>query len=173
MAWAPPTPDGVTRTRIATEGHPVARPFLLILVTVVGVRWTVEECFQASKNEVGLDHYQVRLWHAWYRHITLAMLAHAWLAVTAAGSQPEATPDVPDDGGDPASESLIPLTVNEIRRLHATLTCPPIRLDMSSPGRIGGDDTRLGRAAATTGGGSSVSWSLPPPDPAPDLRLFY
>ena len=28
MAWAPPTPDGVTRTRVATEGHPVARPFL-------------------------------------------------------------------------------------------------------------------------------------------------
>src|SRR5262245_44031508 len=94
------------------------------LLAVVGVRWTVEECFQAAKNEVGLDHYQVRLWHAWYRHITLAMLALAWLAVTAAGARPEATVDAPGDAGDPASEPLIPLTVNEVRRLHATLTYP-------------------------------------------------
>lgn len=104
--------------------HSPARAPLSVLVAVVGVRWTVEECFQASKNEVGLDHYQVRLWHAWYRHITLAMLAHAWLAVTAAASQPEPAPIALDDGAVPAPESLIPFTVNEIRRLHATLTCP-------------------------------------------------
>ncbi len=53
------------------------------LVRVAGTRWAVEECFQAAKNEVGLDHYQVRKYDAWYRHITLAMLAHAFLAVTA------------------------------------------------------------------------------------------
>ncbi len=87
------------------------------LVAVVGVRWTVEECFQAAKNEVGLDHYEVRLWHAWYRHITLAMLAHAWLAIVAAKSS--AQTDAADDG-----DRLVPLSVNEIRRLHATLTCP-------------------------------------------------
>jgi SRSO17 transposase len=40
----------------------------------------VEECFEAAKGEVGLDHYEVRSWHGWYRHITLAMLAHAFLA---------------------------------------------------------------------------------------------
>ena len=44
----------------------------------------VEECFQAAKNEAGLDHYQVRLYKAWYRYVTLAMLALAWLAVTRA-----------------------------------------------------------------------------------------
>jgi SRSO17 transposase len=54
------------------------------LVAVVGARWNIEECFQAAKNEVGLDHYQVRKWDPWHRHITLAMLAHAFLAVTAA-----------------------------------------------------------------------------------------
>ncbi len=53
------------------------------LVRVAGTRWAVEECFQAGKNEVGLDHYQVRKYDAWYRHITLAMLAHAFLTVTA------------------------------------------------------------------------------------------
>ncbi len=59
---------------------------LALLVTVAGRRWGVEEAFQCGKNEVGLDHYQVRLHDAWYRHITLAMLAQAWLAVTAANS---------------------------------------------------------------------------------------
>ena len=43
-----------------------------------------EECFQSAKNEAGLDHYQVRRYDAWYRHVTLAVLAHAYLAVTAA-----------------------------------------------------------------------------------------
>jgi SRSO17 transposase len=53
------------------------------LVRVAGSRWAVEETFQFAKNETGLDHYQVRKYHAWYRHITLSMLAAAFLAVTA------------------------------------------------------------------------------------------
>ncbi|WP_433204960.1 IS701 family transposase [Nocardia sp. CA-107356] len=54
------------------------------VVAVAGARWAVEECFQAAKDQCGLDDYQVRKWYPWYRHITLAMLAHAFLAVTAA-----------------------------------------------------------------------------------------
>lgn len=53
------------------------------LVHVAGARWPIEECFGSSKNEVGLDDYQVRTWDAWHRHITLAMLAHTFLAITA------------------------------------------------------------------------------------------
>lgn len=49
------------------------------LVRVAGSRWNVEECFQGGKNEAALDHYQVRKHLAWYRHVTLAMAAHAWL----------------------------------------------------------------------------------------------
>jgi SRSO17 transposase len=56
------------------------------LIRVAGSRWAIEECFQAAKNETGLDQYQVRRYDAWYRHVTLAMLAHAYLAVTAANS---------------------------------------------------------------------------------------
>lgn len=41
-------------------------------------------CFGEAKSEVGLDQYEVRLYHSWYRHITLAMMAHAWLAYTRA-----------------------------------------------------------------------------------------
>ena len=53
------------------------------LIRVAGARWAIEECFQTAKGQVGLDEYQVRRYDAWYRHITLAMCAHAFLAVTA------------------------------------------------------------------------------------------
>jgi SRSO17 transposase len=53
------------------------------LVRVAGARWPIEECFEAGKGEAGLGNYQVRLYDAWYRHITLAMFAHAFLAVLA------------------------------------------------------------------------------------------
>jgi SRSO17 transposase len=67
-----------------------ARTSLVGLVRVAGARWAVEEGFQQAKGEAGLDHYQVRRWPGWYRHITLALLAYAFLAVTraqAAGSK--------------------------------------------------------------------------------------
>ena len=53
------------------------------LVNVAGSRWPIEECFGSSKNEVGLDEYQVRKYNAWHRHITLAMLTHSFLTITA------------------------------------------------------------------------------------------
>ena len=66
------------------------------LVAEPGARWAIEECFAEAKNEPGLDHYQVRLYQAWYRHITLSMLAHAFLAVTAHALRPAPVqPDPP------------------------------------------------------------------------------
>jgi SRSO17 transposase len=59
---------------------PAATP-LVGLVRVAGTRWAVEEGFEQAKGEVGLDHYEVRKWPGWYRHVTLALLAHAFLAV--------------------------------------------------------------------------------------------
>jgi SRSO17 transposase len=65
---------------------------LVGLVRVAGTRWAVEEGFEQAKGEVGLDHYEVRKWPGWYRHITLALLAHAFLAVTRAqATRPERT----------------------------------------------------------------------------------
>lgn len=52
------------------------------LVGVAGTRWAIEEGFEEAKGQVGLDQYQVRRWVGWYRHITLVLLAHAFLAVT-------------------------------------------------------------------------------------------
>ena len=60
------------------------RASLVDLAWVAGSRWHVEECFQQAKGEAGLDHYQVRSWRAWYAHITLSMLALAWLAASKA-----------------------------------------------------------------------------------------
>lgn len=54
------------------------------MVRVAGTRWTVEEGFEQTKGEVGLDQYEVRRYDAWYRHITLALLAHAYLVSTRA-----------------------------------------------------------------------------------------
>lgn len=55
---------------------------LQTLVTVVGQRWTIEECFELGKSEVGLDEYEVRHWPGWYRHLRLSMLALAFSTVT-------------------------------------------------------------------------------------------
>lgn len=50
-------------------------------VRVAGSRWSIEQGVEEAKGEVGLDHYEVRSWTGWYRHMTLALLAHAVLVV--------------------------------------------------------------------------------------------
>jgi SRSO17 transposase len=62
------------------------------MVRVAGKRWTVEESIECGKGEVGLDHYEVRSWTGWYRHITLAMWAAAFLSVIRAESGAEVAP---------------------------------------------------------------------------------
>jgi SRSO17 transposase len=52
------------------------------IICAAGSRWSIEECFESSKGEVGLDQYEVRTWTGWYRHITLAMVAHSFLVIT-------------------------------------------------------------------------------------------
>ena len=94
------------------------------LVRVAGTRWTIEECFEEAKGEVGLDQYEVRKWDGWYRHIT-PVSRHG------AGSG-DAGPRLPGGGQAPGvgtrrsgrkwgcpslDEKLIPLTVPEVRRL--------------------------------------------------------
>jgi len=69
------------------------------LIRVAGARWAIEECFQTAKNEAGLDQYQVRDWRAWHAHITLAMLAAAYLAATRAAEHDR---DREAKKGDPA-----------------------------------------------------------------------
>jgi SRSO17 transposase len=71
------------------------------LVQVAGRRWAIEACFEEAKGEVGLDHYEVRSWTGWHRHITLACLAHAFLAVMRAESpEPKGGPRSQPPSGD-------------------------------------------------------------------------
>lgn len=86
------------------------------MVEVAGTRWRIESCFEAAKGEVGLGHYEIRSWHGWHRHITLALFAHALLAAIrlreeAASSEGSRRERVA------ALVELIPLTVPEVRRL--------------------------------------------------------
>ena len=79
-------------------------------VEVAGTRWTVEESIQTGKSEVGLDHYEVRSWTGWYRHITLAMVAQAFLAVIRAEMGAE---EAPKKG------TLKPATTSSLARFKA------------------------------------------------------
>ena len=89
----------------APAGTPLAE-----LVRVAGSRWTIESCFETAKGELGLDQYQVRSWTGWYRHITLVMLALAFLTVVrkaAIGGSGSVRPDgqsPPFDHAGPAGQ---------------------------------------------------------------------
>ncbi len=49
------------------------------LVRVSGMRWPIEACFAEGRQELGLDHYEVRSWRGWHHHLTLVLLAHHFL----------------------------------------------------------------------------------------------
>jgi SRSO17 transposase len=89
---------------------------LVALVRVAGSRWRVEEAFQAGKGLCGLDQHQVRRWRSWYRWVTLAMLAYAFLVVAA----------ITQHARHPPPWGLIPLTCNEIQHLFAALVATPV-----------------------------------------------
>ncbi|GCE44785.1 mobile element protein [Rhodococcus wratislaviensis] len=63
---------------------------------MAGSRWAIEECFHTTKNETGVDHYQVRGYPAWYRHITLSMAAAALLTSLRRGRMPRLCGQVKD-----------------------------------------------------------------------------
>ncbi len=66
------------------KGTPVGE-----LVRVAGRRWAIEDCFEQAKGEVGLDEYEVRRWDGWHRHVTLSLLAHAYLAALRSAAERE------------------------------------------------------------------------------------
>ncbi|MGW0886266.1 IS701 family transposase [Streptomyces sp. NPDC002671] len=107
-----------------TESTPLA-----VLVRVAGSRWRVEETFQSEKALAGLDEHQVRRYPSWTRWVTLAMLAHAFLAVLRAD----------EHARNPAPDGLVPLSCNEIQRLFITVAVQPLR-DMAH--RLGWSDWR-------------------------------
>jgi SRSO17 transposase len=99
---------------------------LAALVGVAGMRWSVEEQFQAAKGQAGLDHYQVRTWTGWHRHVTLAMLAVAFLMASTTAAAPAPAPAA-DPWHHARHGGPIALTAAEIRRLFNGLVIAPLR----------------------------------------------
>jgi len=112
---------------------------LATLVHAAGMRWSIEEQFQAAKSQVGLDHYQVRTWTGWHRFTTLAMLALAFLMACAAAAAPPA----PADPWHHAHQrGPIALTAAEIRRLVNGLAITSLRAQLTTPLRAISDIQR-------------------------------
>jgi SRSO17 transposase len=140
-------PDKLTYyLTFAPEDTPVGT-----LVSVAGTRWTIESCFEAAKGEVGLDQYEVRTWTAWHRHVTLAMLALAFLTVVRAAAiggtgdwRSSGRPSAAHRTGDPhpSRQSRRPLRTGSCRRYRlvalattTSATRSPLPLETPYPKR--------------------------------------
>lgn len=71
-------------------------------------QWRTEDCFETAKSDCGLDHYEVRTWDAWHRHITLSMAALAFLTITDTRSRHLQEPDEHDLLPAPADPAQAP-----------------------------------------------------------------
>src|SRR5207244_1468569 len=98
------------------------------MVKAIGARWHIEEDFETTKD-MGLDHYEVRSWIGWYRHLTLVMLAHAFLTGICAQDLASGCPPLPCEA--PAAlatasgaKPLLALTVPEVRHLLGQFIWP-------------------------------------------------
>ncbi len=92
------------------------------MVQAGGARWNIEEDFENGKD-LGLDHYEVRSYLGWYRHITLVMLAQAFLAGICAQPHSRVAPPVDPDAS--PTIPLLPLTTPEVRHVLGRLLWPP------------------------------------------------
>jgi SRSO17 transposase len=93
------------------------------MVLAIGARWHIEEDLEATKD-LGLDQYEVRSYTGWYRHITLVMLAYAFLVSIRIHDKSHLPSSGPPEEPVP-TESLIPITTSEVRHLLARLFFPP------------------------------------------------
>jgi len=89
------------------------------MVQAIGARWHIEEDLEATKD-LGLDQYEVRSYVGWYRHITLVMLAYAFLVDICIQDDRH---HCPHEGRTPSSP-LIKLSTSEVRHLLARLIWP-------------------------------------------------
>jgi SRSO17 transposase len=124
----------VVRRSLLEGEKPADRAYVLVfaptgttlaeMATAIGTRWTVEQCFEEGKGEVGLDHYEVRSWQGWYRHMTLCMFAHAFLMVLRTQSQ---MPETAEDEGKKRWKPCLPhspsQTLSAFKRQRG-LICP-------------------------------------------------
>lgn len=91
------------------------------MATAIGQRWKIEECFEGAKGEVGLDQYEVRSWHGWHRHMTLALWAYAFLVHCACRERQKKSVDDLDKIEVTVPEVRTLLKFLAWRRLHAII----------------------------------------------------
>jgi SRSO17 transposase len=116
---------------------PVGTP-LAEMVRVAGARWTVDDTFKLAKGQVGLDHYEVRSWQGWYRHITLALVALAALTI---GARKKGAPCAPTISRSPSPKSVASSSALSGQQRERPRT--------SSPGPAGAATIRRSRNSAT------------------------
>ena len=78
------------------------------LVKIAGTRWKIEQSFEESKGEVGLDEYEMRSYKGWYKHITLSMCAHT--LITGIQNEIENSSFIPQESNE---DRVYPLTMDE------------------------------------------------------------
>jgi SRSO17 transposase len=119
------------------------------LVAVEGQRWSIEDGFETSKNELGLDHNETRSWHGWHRHVSLVMLAFAMLATIRhhANCQPPEKPPPPmiRSQNQTSSAGRRRKSAASPHGLRSGASSRP----MSLPGRSGGAPIRPPQSALT------------------------
>jgi SRSO17 transposase len=142
----------VVRQSISSGAKPPDQAFFLVfartgtslseVVQALGGRWSIEQCFEIGKGEIGLDDYEVRTFHGWYRHITLCLLAQAFLTVLriqSEGSETDPHEEKENSAQNTTSSAepaqgqqeqlqasldlpvMVPLTLPEVRRLFSYL----------------------------------------------------
>lgn len=126
---------------------------LLTLVHVACTRYTIEQCFEEAKDDVGLDHYEVRMWSSWYRYVTLTMMALAWLVFVRA--------KLPDEGTFPYAPALNPAPQ------PATLPAAPQVIPAPEPASTLAAPAHS--AAPELAGVLAAPQDLPEPEPAAAL----
>jgi SRSO17 transposase len=123
---------------------PVGTPLAEVL-RAAGARWTIEDTFKQAKGLVGLDHYEVRSWRGWYRHVTLALVALAALTVaTHPGGRPGRR-RAPSTSRSPSRRSAGSSSASSGRR-----SAPRPPTPRSSPGPAGAAGTRSSPSCATS-----------------------
>jgi hypothetical protein len=133
--------DGTLAYYLAWHRQPVALP---TLVAVAGRRWMIEEAFQVTKDQFGLDHAQVRSWHGWHRHATLTMLAFALTVLAVHDDQPQSATTV-HELAHPTGP--IAVTINEAATSSPRSSSPhnpSDRLSCSAAAEGGESTTRAG-----------------------------
>lgn len=142
------------------------RASLATLVKIAGQRWRIEESFQAAKGLVGLDQHQVRRWTSWHRWTTLAMLAHAFLAVATADERDR----VPaPDGPDRAHRRRVPTALRRApTRRHPQHRHPArlVTMAKTTPSPRPGQPLPTQRTTVTSIYGCSTNGASPQPDEA-------